>query len=334
MVEVAASIGAMIVATARAMGVDPRALAQHANFDEARGSDPDARIPIAVETSLWDEAARLTGDAAFGLRAALGLRPGLFDVLDYAVRTAPSLRDSLQRLARYNRLVHDVAVFTLVQEGDLLRVEHSLQGVKQSRHAAEFTLASLVVVGSQILGSALRPLRVTFQHEAHAATTEHERLFGLVPSFAQAENSVSFSLEVLERPLPASDPLLSRVIERHAEALLAARPAPVETMAARVRRLLCEMLGKDEAAATLSGIAARLHMSERSLQRRLAEQDQTFDDLLDQLRRELAVRYLADRKIAISEVAFLLGYSEPSAFHRAFKRWTGTTPSQARQRAA
>jgi len=334
MVEVAASIGAMILATARARGADATALAEHASFDARLATDPDARIPLAVETELWDEAARVTGDSSFGIHAAEALRPGLFDVMDYAVRTAPSLRVSLERLARYNRLVHDAAVFTLIHEGEALRVEHSLGGVGQSRHAAEFTLASLVVVGSQLRGAPVRPSRVSFRHDAPRATSEHERLFGVEPSFSAPVNAITFSLELLEQPLPAADPLLWRVIERHAEALLASRPAPAETTVARVQRILCESLGEDETAATLAGSARRLRMSERSLQRRLADEGRTFDGILDELRHDLAVRYLTDKKIAIAEVAFLLGYSEPSAFHRAFKRWTGATPSQVRQRAA
>lgn len=334
MVEVAASIGAMILAAARASGANPAALAEHAGLDVNRAADPDARIPLAVETALWDEAARLTADAAFGIHAAEGLRPGIFDVMDYAVRTAPTLRVSLERLARYNRLVHDAAVFTLVQQGDSLRVEHSLAGVGQSRHAAEFTLASLVVVGSQLQGSPLPVTGVSFRHEAPLATSEHERVFGLAPVFSAPVNAVTFPLELLERALPAPDPLLWRVIERHAEALLALRPSPAATMVARVQRILCETLGEDETAATLAGAARRLGMSQRSLQRRLADEGRTFDELLDELRHDLAVRYLSDKKIAIAEVAFLLGYSEPSAFHRAFKRWTGSTPGQARERAA
>jgi len=334
MVEVAASIGAMILAAARAMGADPALLASRAAFDVSRASDPDARIALHTETLLWDEAARLTGDGVFGLHAAERLCPGAFDVIDYAVRTAPTLRAGLERLARYNRLVHDAAVFSLVRDGDHLRVEHSLQGVKQSRHAAEFTLASTLVVGAQINDSPIWPTKVTFQHAAHAPMVEYLRLFGVPPSFSAPTNTLVFSLELLEQPLPKSDPLLSRVIERHAEALLVARPAPAETTAARVRRILCETMGKDDAAVTLTGAANRLRMSERSLQRRLAEEAQTFDVLLDELRHELAARYLADKKLAIAEVAFLLGYSEPSAFHRAFKRWTGKTPTQARERAA
>ncbi|HYP99884.1 MAG TPA: AraC family transcriptional regulator [Polyangiaceae bacterium] len=334
MVEVAASIGAMILAAARRLGADSAALAAHAEFDSSLASDPDARIPLRVETALWDEAARLTNDPAFGLHAAEGLRPGVFDVIDYAIRTAPTLRASLERLARYNRLVHDAAVFSVSQVGELLCVEHSLQGLKQSAHAAEFTLASLVVVGGQINGSPIGPSSVAFRHAPQATQSEYVRLFAAVPSFFARENSLTFPLELLERPLPTTDPLLSRVIERHAEALLEQRPAPAETTVARVRRLLCETLGKEEAAVTLAGLARRLRMSERSLQRRLSDEGQTFDGLLDELRHELSIRYLADKKIAIAEVAFLLGYSEPSAFHRAFKRWTGKTPNQVRQRAA
>jgi AraC-like DNA-binding protein len=126
--------------------------------------------------------------------------------------------------------------------------------------------------------------------------------------------------------------VLSRVVIRHAEALLAALPVPApDSSAHRVRRILADALADGEGQATLAAVADKLHMSERSLQRRLADEGLKFDALLDELRRELAVRYLQDRKVAIAEVAYLLGYSEPSAFHRAFKRWTGKTPSELRQ---
>ncbi|MBK6533536.1 MAG: helix-turn-helix transcriptional regulator [Deltaproteobacteria bacterium] len=85
---------------------------------------------------------------------------------------------------------------------------------------------------------------------------------------------------------------------------------------------------------TLKRVAAQLRMSERSLQRRLADEGESFDAIVDALRRDLALRYLADPKIAVAEVAYLLGYSEPSPFHRAFKRWTGRTPAEARRGAS
>ncbi|HVU52194.1 MAG TPA: AraC family transcriptional regulator [Polyangia bacterium] len=336
-IEVSAGIGAFIVNAAAAAGVSRAALEKRTGFTLSRADDPDARIPIEMETALWEEAASATGDSAFGLHAAEGLRPGVFDVLDYVVRAAPTLRASFERLARYNRLVHDAAVF-VVGEGRSggVRIEHSLSrpGVVQSRHAAEFTLASLVVVGAQMSAAPLAPVAVELRHPAPdaAARAAHLRLFGIAPRYDRAVNALELTGEAAARPVRTADPLLSRVVVRHAEALLAERPAATETTAGSVRRILTRLLGDDEAGCSLAAVSASLHMSERSLQRRLADEGVTFDALLDELRRELALRYLADEKVAIAEIAYLLGYSEPSAFHRAFKRWTGTTPAEARQR--
>lgn len=325
-VEVSARIGALIVHHAAADGWDPGELLAATGFAPEMAADADARIPLALETKLWDEAARRSGDDAFGLHVAETLRPGVFDVLDYAIRTAPTVRAALERLARYNRLEHDAAVFTIIDRGPVTRVEHTLRvaGATQSRHAAEFTLASLVVVGRQISGAKITARTVAFRHAAPASRSEHLRVFGVEPSFSQPVNAIELDREALALSVPATDPMLSRVIERHAEALLAARPEPRETASDRVRRILAASLGKGEG--SLAAVAEKLKMSERSLQRRLADEGLTFDGLLDDIRRELALRYLADRDITIGEVAYLLGYSEPSAFHRAFKRWTGATP--------
>jgi len=335
-IEVAAAIGETIVYTACAMGVDASVLTACTGFDRNRAADPDAKISLELETNLWNEAARLTGDEAFGLHAAARTRPGALGVLDYAIRTAPTLRTSLERLVRYNRLVHDTAHIALVRTGGAVRIEHGLRGSRatQSRHAAEFTIASVFLVGGQLVKADLRPLAVEFQHgrPSPRAVDAHVSLFGREPLFAQNLNALVLDAEVLDRPNVQADAALSCVIEHHAEALLAQRPAPGEAMADRVRRVLAGALGKGEA--SLTAVAAKLRTSERSLQRKLADEGVAFDAILDEFRRDLALRYLADPKIAVTEVAYLLGYSEPSPFHRAFKRWTGVTPTEARKRAA
>lgn len=332
LVEVSARIGAMIVHSAVASGVAREELERVTGFSADRARDPDARIPIEQETALWDEAARLAGDADFGLHTAERLRPGMFDVLDYVVRTAPTPREALERLARYNRLEHDAAVFALIDRGNVTRVEHRLGAVAQSRHAAELTIASLVVIGGQIAGASLPPLAVELRHAAPASTAEHVRVFGVLPRFGAEVNAIEWEARLLARPNPAADPVLGQLVMRHAEALLAARPAPATTYVERVRQLVVAQLGSGTA--TLPAIAKRLGMSERSLQRRLSAEQSTFDAVIDDVRRELALRYLADASIAVSEVAYLLGYSEPSPFHRAFRRWTGTTPGELRQQRA
>ncbi len=330
-VEVSAEIGALIVQVAEAHGATPGALQKLTGFDPARAIEPDARIPLALETALWDAAAALTGDEAFGVHAATRVRQGAFGVMDYAVRTAPTLRIALERLVRYNRLVHDAAVFTLIDTGARTRIEHAFRvGAVPSRHAAEFTIAAVLTVGSQLTAQPVVACAVEFRHAAPSAGARKllTQFFGVEPRFSMRVNAVEIDASALERPVPAADPALFRIIEQHAEAMLAQRPEPAETITQRVRREIMSSLR--EGTPTIGGVARRLRLSERSLQRRLSGEGVTFDAVLEELRRDLALRYLADRKLAIGEVAYLLGFSDPSSFHRAFKRWTGRTPAEAR----
>jgi AraC-like DNA-binding protein len=329
--QVSARIGAWIVQRAAARGADAQALMADAGFQPGWLNDAEARMPLAVEERLWDGAAARTQDPLFGLHAAAAIRPGAFDVLDYAVRTAPDLRTALQRLARYNRLVHDLASFKTLPAGPALRIEHRFDhGVlRPSRHAAEFTLASLVVVAGQLGGAAVQAQAVDFAHAAAGPPAAYRAVFGVVPRFGAPVSCLVLADEVLDRPVPAADPGLSRIVTAHAERLLAAvAPAPAG-IAPQVRRQLAE--GMAHGPATLAQVARRLHMSARSLQRRLDAEGTRFADLVDEVRRELALRYIDDPRLALGEVAYLLGFAEPSPFHRAFKRWTGTTPAAARR---
>ena len=131
-----------------------------------------------------------------------------------------------------------------------------------------------------------------------------------------------------EVPQLAADPAMSSIMERHLSRLLRDLP-PDETFAARVRHVLIEELRRGEP--TLDRLAARLRMSERTMQRRLSQQGTSLQALLDEVRHDLSLRHLGESRESIAEIAFLLGFSEVSAFHRAFKRWTGSTPGAYRQ---
>lgn len=329
--QVSARIGALIVQVAGARGVDAQRLMAEAGFEAGWLGDAEARMPLAVEERLWNRAAELTGDPLFGLHAAAAIRPGAFDVLDYAMRTAPDLRTALQRLARYNRLVHDLATFEVIPDGAAVRIEHRFDGIgaRPCRQAAEFTLASLVVVASQISVQPVQALAVEFAHPAAGEAAVYREVFGAMPRFDAPVSCLTLAADLLDRAVPAADPALSRIVTAHAEQLLAAHAPVHEGIAAQVRRQLAE--GMANGPMTLKQIAHRLHLSERSLQRRLDDEGTRFADLVDEVRRELALRYIADERLALGEVAYLLGFAEPSPFHRAFKRWTGTTPAAARR---
>lgn len=329
--QVSARIGALIVQVAASRGVDAAALMAEAGFVAGWLDDVEASMPLAVEERLWQRAAEHTSDPLFGLHAAQAIRPGAFDVLDYAVRTAPTLRAALLRLARYNRLVHDLATFELVDEGGALRVLHRFagEGVGPCRHAAEFTLASLMVVGAQIGGQALTAQAVAFAHEAQGDVQAFSDVFGVEPLFGAPVSCLVLAAHRLDQPLPAADPALSRIVTAHAEQLLLAHGPALPSVVEQVRQQLAQNMANGPMG--LRDVAQRLHLSERSLQRRLDAEGTRFADLVDDVRRELALRYIADERLALGEVAYLLGFAEPSPFHRAFKRWTGTTPAAARR---
>jgi hypothetical protein len=282
---------------------------------------------------LWARAAELSGDACFGLHAAALIRPGAFDVMDYAVRTAPTLREALERLARYNRLVHDVATFRIVDTGETVRIEHGFvsPGHQPCRQASEFTLASLPVVAAQIAGSPTLPaLAVEFAHAAPAELAPYREVFGLVPRFGAEVSAISFDAARLREPVPDADPACRASSPRMPNACWPSwrRRSPAWPSSAVLHRR-----GLDQGRPLCDRWPAAC-TSASAAQRRLDEEGCRFAELVEQVRRELALRYIADRKLALGEVAYLLGFAEPSPFHRAFKRWTGMTPAAARRQQA
>lgn len=319
----------MIVHTAEQMGVTAQRLLEVAGLDPFALSDPDVRIPLALETRLWEIAASLGDDADFGLHAAETIRPGAFDVLDYAVRTAPDLSAALSRIVRYNKLVHDVAEFTVSDQTDAVCITHRFTAadIRPCRHASEFTLASLLVIGEQLTGQALKPLAVSFSHAQPNRTAEHLRIFGVMPLFGTPHSSLTLPRSALDLPIPNADAALSRIVMAHAEQLLAT--CTIQDAAAIVRRHL--VAGMANGPLALSQVADLMSMGERSLQRRLESEGTSLAELADEVRKELALHYIADHRLALGEVAYLLGFAEPSPFHRAFKRWTGMTPAAARR---
>jgi AraC-like DNA-binding protein len=315
-----------VIERLRALEIDVAAVLTAAGCDAAALDDPDGRIPHQLAIAVWREAVERSGDDTFGIHTAEQIRPGAFDVLDYATRSSATLGEGLQRLLRYHRILHDVAVVQLSEDGDRVELTHELpdQAGVLPRQPAEFIVAAWIVVARQATGTDFAPLEVTFRHSPPADTTEHERFFRAAVRFNSAANGVVLSRSLLELPLIKSDPGLCAVLERHLGELLDRMPRTT-SVSARVRQAVAKDLSTAPPSATAA--ARKLHMSRRTLQRLLEAEGTTFSELVDTLRCDLATRYLREPAIAIAEVAFLLGFSEASAFHRAFKRWQGTTPA-------
>jgi len=317
-----------IVAGLLLHGQDVEAALTGVGLDPATIADHDARVPHRAAAELWALATEQTGVPTFGLRVVEAMDLGTFDVQIYAFISSPTLGEGLERLQRFHRLNHDAALLSIRRTSTEAICRHRLPGGHVlPPAAAQFVLGTMVRAAREATDGRVEIREIRFEHSQPDDVSDYDRVLAAPIRFGCDANEVVLPLHALDLPLLKADPGLVAVLDRHGQALLDALPR-VDSLADRVRTLLMkELQGGNPAAET---IAEHLHMSVRTLARRLAEEDTSHKALLDELRSDLARRYLSDAGLAISEVAFLLGFSEPSAFHRAFKRWTGQTPRQFR----
>jgi AraC-like DNA-binding protein len=314
----------------RARGWRTDRLMERAGLAPAVSSDPEARLSHSALRAFWREAIRETGDETIGLHVAKHVRPSVFDALGYVFRFSPTLGDGLCRLAGYHRFVDDV--LELIVETDLRHAYIRLDGVdRMTRPTAEFLLGSLIrAARAETTRPELDPVAVEFTFARPRRWAEHRRFFRSPLWFGCPRNALVLERSALDLPMRAAEPELREVLERRVRDVIARLP-PLDTLATRARFELEEAL--DGPRPTARAVGRKLGLSERSLHRRLREEGTTFRGLLDALRRERAERYLG-QGVPVSETAFLLGYSDTSAFHRAFRRWTRSTPGSYRRRLA
>lgn len=310
-VMTAASFGMEPAAVIRALGVTPDLLA-----------DPAARVPHELAVRAWTEIPAKVGCETFGLRAAELSAAQAFDVLDHAIAHCTTVRGALDVLLRYQRLLHDANEVHLepAERGEMKLSQRLRVAGKIPDHLTDFVAAQWVLRGERLSGERARVGRVWLTRSAPNDLTEHRRIFDIPIGFGADHNAMWFDAAFLDRPIPKADRSLSAVLRRHADDLLAALPAPHSVASSLQRHLIATLA---DGLPGIADAAQALGMSTRSLQRKLEEEGTSFKDVLDDVRRTLAISHLRDGNRTVSEVAFLVGFSEVSAFSRAFRRWTG-----------
>ena len=300
-------------------------------FGRTRLDDPNVRVPEAVTETAWRLAATLTRDDALGIHLAESLPRGALDLIEYALRSSPNLGKGLDRLARYGRLLSDRVAARTHRKGEgLLLLVHDTATTPLHPARAEFALAVALKLARDSTGADITPVRVSFAHPAPDNTEEHRRFFHGRVRFGAGSSSMSLSTSDAFRPMREADAALAGIIRRRLENALGDRDrSSAGAMSTRVRRMLVEHLG--QSVLTVDAAATALAVSRRTLTRRLAEERASFRHILDEVRSELARALLQDRSLSIGDIAFFLQYSEPAAFHRSFRRWTGLTPHAFRE---
>jgi AraC-like DNA-binding protein len=313
----------------REFGLDSKEAWAAFGFTQADLSNPDTRIPADVAQQMIQWVVAITKMEDYGLRAAEAAEPGMFDLPEYAARYQPTLGGALKRIVSLVPLVSDAATLSLEHSSEKATLVLEPRSVPLDPASVEFQLAYFVLAGRRFTGVLdLCPIETRFRHPAPKDTSHHERLFGSRPLFGAADDALVLSSTSLQYPLKLADTHLARLLDQAAEHLLA-QIGRRGTFADEVRRLITRHLPNDGAPVT--AIAEALGITPRTLHRRLADEQTTFRDLADDVRKGLALAYLENRELSVSEVTYLLGFSGVQAFHRAFKRWMQMTPGEYRR---
>jgi AraC-like DNA-binding protein len=299
-------------------------------FDAARAAAESREIVDGTRAdAMIDAASAALSDGSIGLTLATKLPIGSLGILDYSLCTSACLGDALRRVAKYYGVVTERVTLSLVVAGDRASLVFERKpGPRHSRHWAEFASAMIAARARQTLGQRFAFSHVTFAHGAPADARAHDELFGVKVEFDAPRDTLVLPASLLDLPLVTAASSLAEVLEAKMREITPALDAP-DPFLARVHLAVAKLL--DERETSLAAAATRLRLTRRTLQRELASRGTSHTQVLDLVRRERALRLLADGEMSVTEVSYALGLSEPSAFFRAFRRWTGTSPDAFRK---
>jgi AraC-like DNA-binding protein len=298
---------------------------QDLDIDRALLSRTDGFIPCAGFARILETTAQRTGDKAFGLHFGARINPKTIGCLAYAVMNSPTVAAAFETAGRYIHLHNEAAQLTFVEDKDLSSWSYALMDLHpaQSRQFVDYGMAAALNVIRAMVGSSWSPREVHFVHQEREIMPAYGEVFRSPVVFACSTNAFVMDTDFCRRPIPAADPNLYRILISYLDDVLSRMPKP-DGMVTPIRAAIAQLT--KEGGLKLARAAKALGMSPRTLQRQLKQRGLSFAELVEDTRRALALEYLEHRENTLTEIAFLLGYSEVSAFNRAFKRWTGKTP--------
>lgn len=292
--------------------------------------NPLAELNLKSYCALFEEAARQTGNDNIGLRFGHGFQPRQLGVLGYAALSAPTIAAALRNLERFFPAHQGLTSFRLIQESGILWLSYRIidSRIEQRRQDAELSLGMFCNIFKTALGADWAPLEVRFEHPRPDGAGEHEMLFGAPVEFGRRTNAFAFRRSDLDALMPDQDPYLASVVERFLQSRCELQASP-QDFAQAVKNEIRMHLG--ETLPTMADISRLFGMPETTFQKQLRERGLSFGDILKAARQELALHYMADTDMPLTEIASSLGYSELSAFSRAFRNWTGMSPMRYRR---
>lgn len=312
---------------ARRGGLDPLPLLREFGLSSQALSDPELKVPLEAVRGLLEAAAERSGLAGFGLLMAETRQLSNLGPVGLFVREQPTVRLAIEALANHSRALNEALFFTIEDSGNVvvLREELIVGHDGRVRQSTELAIGVAFRALRAFLGPDWRPLRVCFAHDAPADRSVHERIFGRSVEFGRDFNGIVCTRHDLDAPNRNADPAMARYVRELVDATLTGAGSDI---AADVRQHVTILLGTGRC--TIDVVAQHLGIDRRTVHRRLAKEGETFSAIVDAVRRELASRYLGDRRRSLAEVSSLLGFAAPSGFSRWYRRQFRQKPSRRR----
>lgn len=320
-------------ARARRARLDVSSLLKSAHLTAQQIEDSLFRVPVSSQIKFLNEVADKLPDPLLGMHLAEGVDLREMGLLYYAIASSETLADALARLARYSTINNEAICINCRESGGLVvKFEHVGVSRASDRHQIEFFALMLIRICRQLTGNHLSPISVKFVHQRTALSRRTMALFDCDIAFGSSGDEVIYPAAANGMICVNADNYLNALLVQYCEEALSVRRSRSGAWRLRVENAIVPLLPHGRA--KMAEIAHRLGVGGRTLARQLASEETTFGEILDALRADLANRYLRERDLPISEIAWLLGFRETSAFSHACKRWTGKTPRQIRSNLA
>lgn len=291
-------------------------------------ADPDMEIPDRKFVELLELISKEQDDF-IGIHMAMKLRSRNWGIFGHAVRNAPDVATFLNVMAGFVNVFSQAVEERFVETSDAIGLSYRLidSSIGYRRQDSEFSITAIIIMLREATGMEIKAKQVRFEHSGSAGAKLYKEVFGVAPKFQQSINSIMFSRSVLAIPIVDADPRLYRLSMQYLKERLLERRVE-RSVIVRVSHIVGRKLA--DGVPTLAEVADAMHMSERTLQRRCREEGVDFLHLVDDIRRNTAIDHLKNSEKNLTDIASELGYSQLSAFSRAFRRWTGLTPMEYR----
>lgn len=318
-----------ILAAAESLGIEPRAILADLKLSLDLDNNRPAYLSLDQTQAIWQKAEELSGHDFFGLSMGQQVRPAYFHAVSYVAMTSTNLLEAYENFVRYMPLISEGALLEISYEGEQVWLRFVPKPDKKpfSRHQHESVMALLLAFSRWLVGhDTIAPTQLEFAHDSGPSISEYENVFGITPKFNRDFTQIQFPKKQLLTTLAESDAGLHALHRAHADQMMAAHENT--SWEAKVIQII---LSSGHFNYSRENVAAKLNVSTRTLQRRLQEEEKSFLDIMDALRKEKAEELICRTHKSLKEVAQELGFSESSTFYRACHRWFDTTPLALRQ---